>query len=85
MELGDAILAESELRRIGEEFLRIDSLAPGARSPTVFVRYNTVASLHCHVTVYFRPEAEDLARQVGAEPCATPMSDGLEPMLPEHP
>jgi len=82
LDLGDAILAQAELQRIGEQVLRDRALREG--STAVYVRHDTVASLHCHVTVFFGPDTGELARRLGATPCAPPPSDGLEDLLPHH-
>ncbi|MGO2012892.1 MAG: hypothetical protein ACTJH9_06140 [Pseudoalteromonas sp.] len=66
--LGDAMLADSELKQIKQS-------ASGTCS--LFVRYVAKHSLHCEVVVYFPPNAEGMAKKYLAIPCLKPDGDGL--------
>lgn len=73
--LGDPMLADAELARIGDEFrARFPAAPPEA---AVFLRHESSGDLHCELLVYFSPAAKQLAVAVDAEPCAKPRSMGL--------
>ena len=80
-ELGDATLAYEPTRQI-EELARSQYAAEG-QDPgfAVFSRQDSQGRLHCQVTVYFSPAADDLARHFGARPCQRPPQDGLEVLV----
>jgi hypothetical protein len=72
--LGDALTALTACEDIKEKFPRLAESAESA----VFKRHDSETTLHCEVTVYFSPAAEELALAFGASACARPSRDGLE-------
>lgn len=68
LDLGDALLAEGALDDIRG---RCRAAFEGAGRPAGWAVYQAHVSgdLHCHVQLYFSPEAAELARGLGARRC----------------
>lgn len=81
LELGDAIIAQAEMERIRESYLRFKTTTGGNNIGTVHLQYRTFASLHCKVTAFFSPDASAFARHMGATACLAPSPQGLELFL----
>jgi hypothetical protein len=75
--LGDAMLADDQQNRIKQVFLSAYPDAKSVKEMAVFVRHESEGRLHCEVKVYFSPMSVVVAREVEAEPCAKPSSNGL--------
>ncbi len=74
LELGDLLTAQVMLDRLRDA---VEARATETPRAAVFTR-RTSGELHCAVTAYFPPAAQDLARSFGAEPCPPPGRRGLE-------
>jgi hypothetical protein len=75
--LGDAMLAGEPLGRLEELFSSAYVAAGRPQAMAAFIRHESEGRLHCEVKVYFSPAAIVVAREVAAEPCNRPASDGL--------
>lgn len=71
LELGDALLAQMQVAEIGRQ---AQEAFEAAGRPVGWAVYLSHASgdLHCRAEVFLSPAAVDLARRLGAEPCAAP-------------
>lgn len=78
LHLGDAILAQEPLDDLRQAFQQHQG------GGAIYVRYRTVASLHCNVTAYFSPAATPLAQRFNASPCRAPSTAGLELLAGEE-
>ncbi|MCB1909438.1 MAG: hypothetical protein KDH15_18900 [Rhodocyclaceae bacterium] len=75
LNVGDAMLAGDELDRVKTRFEWADG---SARASAVLMRHESEGRLHCELKLYFPPEIERLALDVGATRCAAPAPAGLD-------
>jgi hypothetical protein len=75
--LGDAMLALDELERIKALFQSTYAGVECPKEAAAFIRHESEGNLHCEVKVYFSPMSAEVAKAVGAKPCAKPAQDGL--------
>jgi hypothetical protein len=78
LQLGDALMADSQLHQIEEEFLPVFDAAGQPADMAILKRHDTEHSLQCEVTVYFSPAAGAVGRAFGARPCARPSCTNLD-------
>ena len=76
-ELGDAITASMPCAEIEQAFEQIFVTAGKPLNMAVFTRQESEGRLHCEVTAYFSPAAEDIAHAFDAQPCAKPALSNL--------
>ncbi len=69
--------AQTACSEIAEKFHFIFMLAGKPGEMAVFVRRES-GDLHCEVTAYFSPAAENVAKAFDAHLCVMPKRDGLE-------
>lgn len=79
--LGDPILADELLDRIGSYYHETYSQAADPDECAVFVRHETSGRVHCEVCVYFSPPCAAVATRAGAVPCNRPDPSGLSLLL----
>ena len=77
LNLGDALLADRELERIGTLFASEAAQHTQNGDMAIFIRHESEGRLHCAVTLYFSPAAAALARTLGATPCPRPAMTDL--------
>lgn len=72
LDLGDALLAQP---RVAEIDRQAHEAYEAAGRPAGWAAYLSQVSgdVHCRASVYFSPTARELARRLGAEPCAAPL------------
>lgn len=75
--LGDGMWAPMVCVEIEEKFQPIFESAGKPAGMAVFARREE-GNVHCEVTAYFSPAAQDVAALFGALPCAQPAREGLE-------
>lgn len=75
--LGDALLAGTELARIERDFDRAYAREGEPEHMAMFIRHVSEGQLHCDVIVYFSPAASPVAREAFADPCPPPLPQGL--------
>jgi hypothetical protein len=75
--LGDGLTAYEPFAQIEQAFVPVHAAAGKPADMAVFTRYESEGRLQCEVTAFFSPAAADVARQVGATPCARPPRDHL--------
>ena len=75
--LGDAMLADDQQDRIKQLLLLAYEQAGRPKEMAAFIRHESEGRLHCEVKIYFSPMSADVAREVDAQPCAKPSTDGL--------
>jgi hypothetical protein len=71
-QLGDGMMASVPSAEIEEIFLPLFEYVGRPLDMAVFTRYESEGRLHCEVTAYFSPAAVEVAKVIGAEPCAKP-------------
>ena len=76
-ELGDAITAGMPADEIEKAFQQSFVAAGKPRDMAVFTRQESEGRLHCEVTAYFSPAAEEVARALDAQPCEKPALTSL--------
>lgn len=76
--IGAADWADAQLQQLQEKFA---ALYINPDEAAVFVRYQTVAHLHCTLVLYFSPAAAELAKTLAAQVCAQPAKAGLSLLL----
>lgn len=76
-ELGDGMTASMPSDEIQEAFLKSFIAAGKPLDMAVFTRLESEGRLHCEMTAYFSPAAEEVAKAFGAEPCEKPSRTGL--------
>ena len=76
--LGDAMLAESELDRIREECLACYGTE---LQLAMFTRHESEGQLHCDLVLYLPPGMKELAELIQAKPCAQPSAAGLNSVV----
>ena len=76
-ELGDAIMASMPSDEIEAAFQRLFIAAGKPLNMAVFTKQESEGRLHCEVTAYFSPAAEDVAKAFDAQPCEKPGLAGL--------
>lgn len=79
---GDPTLCDAkvqELLQAYDNMNRSKQLPPGA---AIFSRHESLGDLHCELVLYFNPEAEAVAKTVGATSCAKPLPQGLSRIAP---
>lgn len=77
MNLGDAMVAASDLAELQQRFDRIHRRHGRPSDMALYVQHVSDGRLHCEVLVYFTPAALPVAQELGAEPCAPPTMDNL--------
>lgn len=78
LDLGDAIMANEpmeQIRKAFEEIVSQNSISPDA---AIFTRNDSEGRLHCQVTAYFSPAANQIAKLFDAIPCQKPSRDNLD-------
>jgi hypothetical protein len=75
--LGDGIMASVPTDEILAAFSPLYAAAGHPASMAVFTRFDSEGHLQCEVTAYFSPAAGELAKRLGAQPCARPSRGGL--------
>ncbi|MEJ2399715.1 MAG: hypothetical protein P8Z67_16260 [Gammaproteobacteria bacterium] len=70
--LGDALLAGSELERVKALFQADYDKAQDPGKMAIFMRHESEGRLHCDVVIYFPPATEMLARRLNAASCPAP-------------
>lgn len=76
-ELGDGLTAYEPSAEIEAAFLPLYEAAGKPPDMAVFTRFDSEGRLQCEVTAFFSPAAAEVARAVGAAPCAPPARDHL--------
>lgn len=75
--MGDPLLAQELLDQLK---VRLSSsyLATGSRNNmAAFIRHESEGRLHCEVKIYMSPRFFTAAKEINAESCKRPQSDGL--------
>ncbi|MGB5250606.1 MAG: hypothetical protein WBO47_13340 [Gammaproteobacteria bacterium] len=75
--LGDAMLAGTDLARIKELFESVHANAGYPKDMAAFIRHESHGGLHCQVMTYFSPAAGVIARKILAQPCQRPAAENL--------
>jgi hypothetical protein len=75
--LSDAMLAYDQQEHIKQLLLTAYADAGRPKDMGAFIRHESEGRLHCEVKIYFSPMLENVAREVGAEPCGKPSVNGL--------
>ena len=75
--LGDVMWAPVACAEIEEKFQPLFESASKPATMAVFVRREE-GDLHCEVTAFFSPAAQEIAELLGGSPCAPPPREGLE-------
>jgi len=75
--LGDPMLADELLERIGLYYREAYRQSIDYDERAVFVRHETSGRLHCEVIVYFSPRCAAVAARADAMPCHRPDPSGL--------
>ncbi len=75
--LGDGLTAYEPSAEIEQAFVPLYEAAGRPADMAVFTRYESEGRLQCEVTAFFSPAAAEVARRMGAVPCARPPRDHL--------
>lgn len=78
LDLGDAIMVNEpieQIRKVFEEIVSQNSISPDV---AIFTRNDSEGRLHCQVTAYFSPAANQIAKLFDAIPCQKPNRDNLD-------
>jgi len=76
--LGDAITAEPACEAMRMAFAKAHAAAGYSSGMAMFRRSELAGGVQCEVSVYFSPEAGELARRFAAMPCNPPAPGTLE-------
>lgn len=77
LNLGDAMLAETQLFQLRKDFLQYLQATPETERKQLYTRHESKGSLHCELIAYLTPDCRDFACQKNAMACPPPCEAGL--------